>query len=493
MAERPDPSPLLLVSSTPAVGDAAAEAAALAVAIALDPRYGQGLLIELSGRAWRPTVLAAAGARSLAGAIDAGGVGASVARGHICVHATAAGTSQGPLEAVRAATAGFGALAVVHSPASCFQELLEGHRPRAVLIRSGGRIDAALAGALAIELRERGLPVKVWARGPGLIQARRALAGLDPGGETARRARRMIELGGDRGRGASRAGLSAADETGPNSEAGQALPAAGGLIFAVALLIVALVAIGGGATAKGRAQRAVDLAALSAGRSLRADLPRLFEPARIGGRVNPRHLDREAYLRRATAAARQAIERNGVPRGAVAVSFPDRGSLAPLTVRVVARPRVEVAGAATGTRTRVRATAVAEPAAAALGDPPATGSGGGYSGPLAYRQGRPMRPDVAAAFDRMARAAVAAGLPLTINSAFRSDAEQARLFAANPDPRWVAPPGRSLHRCGTELDLGPPSVHAWLAANAGRFGFEQRYSSGGRRGEAQPLCEQLRH
>ena len=76
-------------------------------------------------------MLAAAGARSLAGAIDAGGVGASVARGHICVHATAAGTSQGPLEAVRAATAGFGALAVVHSPASCFQELLEGHRPLA--------------------------------------------------------------------------------------------------------------------------------------------------------------------------------------------------------------------------------------------------------------------------------------------------------------------------------------------------------------------------
>ena len=76
----------------------------------------------------------------------------------------------------------------------------------------------------------------------------------------------------------------------------------------------------------------------------------------------------------------------------------------------------------------------------------------------------------------MARAASAAGLPLTITSGFRSDAEQASLFAANPDPRWVAPPGRSLHRCGTELDLGPPSSHGWLAANARRFGFEQRYS-----------------
>jgi soluble lytic murein transglycosylase-like protein len=40
----------------------------------------------------------------------------------------------------------------------------------------------------------------------------------------------------------------------------------------------------------------------------------------------------------------------------------------------------------------------------------------------------------------------------------------------------VAPPGRSLHRCGTELDLGPPAASAWLAQNAGHFGFVQRYS-----------------
>ena len=40
---------------------------------------------------------------------------------------------------------------------------------------------------------------------------------------------------------------------------------------------------------------------------------------------------------------------------------------------------------------------------------PAFGSGGGYDGPLAYRMGKPMRPDVAAAFDRMAAAARAEG------------------------------------------------------------------------------------
>jgi soluble lytic murein transglycosylase-like protein len=86
-----------------------------------------------------------------------------------------------------------------------------------------------------------------------------------------------------------------------------------------------------------------------------------------------------------------------------------------------------------------------------------------------------MRPDVALAFDRMERAARSDGIGLIVNSGFRSDAEQARLFAANPDPRWVAPPGKSLHRLGTELDLGPATAYGWLAANARRFGFVQRY------------------
>jgi LAS superfamily LD-carboxypeptidase LdcB len=88
-----------------------------------------------------------------------------------------------------------------------------------------------------------------------------------------------------------------------------------------------------------------------------------------------------------------------------------------------------------------------------------------------------MRPDVAVAFDRMAAAARSeAGLTLLVTSGYRSDAEQARLFAAHPDPKWVAPPGHSLHRYGTELDLGPPAAYAWLAANAGRFHFVKRYA-----------------
>ena len=86
-----------------------------------------------------------------------------------------------------------------------------------------------------------------------------------------------------------------------------------------------------------------------------------------------------------------------------------------------------------------------------------------------------MRPDVARAFDRMEAAARADGVRLIVTSGYRSDAEQAELYARHPDPKWVAPPGKSLHRWGTELDLGPPSAYGWLARNAGRFHFIQRY------------------
>lgn len=117
--------------------------------------------------------------------------------------------------------------------------------------------------------------------------------------------------------------------------------------------------------------------------------------------------------------------------------------------------------------------AVAEVAVAPIAE--STGVGD-YNGPLAVRQGQRMRPDVAIAFDRMNAAARSDGLSLVIVSGFRSDAEQAVLFARNPNPKWVAPPGKSLHRLGTELDLGPNSAYGWLASNAPRFGFKKRYS-----------------
>jgi LAS superfamily LD-carboxypeptidase LdcB len=51
-----------------------------------------------------------------------------------------------------------------------------------------------------------------------------------------------------------------------------------------------------------------------------------------------------------------------------------------------------------------------------------------------------MRPDVAQAFDRMAAAARReAGIALIVISGYRSDAEQARLFAAQPAPQLFRP------------------------------------------------------
>src|SRR5438067_4477772 len=246
---------------------------------------------------------------------------------------------------------------------------------------------------------------------------------------------------------------------------GQALVLLVGAVVLLLLFVGVLGALGRALAGRGRLQRAADLAAVSAGRSMRDDFPRLFDRSRHG-------LTKNAYLARARAAAIEAARANGATIGPADVAFPDAAGLAPTRVRVVIRAAVRVRD-----RAAAPARASAEAALGATGGAlPLDAEGGGYAGPLAYRQGRPMRPDVAAAFDRLEAAARHDGVPLVIASAYRSDAEQAKLFAAHPDPHWVAPPGHSLHRYGTELDVGPPSAYPWLRRNAGRFHFIQRYS-----------------
>ena len=246
------------------------------------------------------------------------------------------------------------------------------------------------------------------------------------------------------------------------------------------LLVGGLFAIGAGALVLGSfaaglggrdaAQRAADLGALAGARAMHDAYDRLFEPARIDGRLNPRHLAKAAYVALGRDAAARVAAANGAP--GAAVGFPDGGTFAPVRISVRAQRRLAIGGQGI----TMRASAEAELVPPAGTGQPAFASGGGYDGPLAYRQGKPMRPDVAQAFDRMAAAASADGVALVISSAFRSDAEQAILFARHPDPKWVARPGTSLHRNGTELDLGPASAYPWLAANAPRFHFTQRYS-----------------
>jgi hypothetical protein len=266
----------------------------------------------------------------------------------------------------------------------------------------------------------------------------------------------------------------------PRDEAGQALVLGLGLAAALMTGALVLFAFGQALGAKAREQRAADLAAVSAAGAMRRVYWRLFEPAYLPPPRpglppvrNPRHLSRAQYL----LIARRAAVRGGAANGS-RVRFADVGfpgiSFAPTRVRVRIRARHEVRAPGTDrARVEVAAAATAELAPAVAGG---LATGGGYSGPLAHRQGKPMRPDVAEAFDRMAAAAAHEGIGLIVTSGFRSDAEQARLWAAKPDPKWVAPPGTSLHRLGTELDLGPPAAYGWLARNAERFGFVQRYS-----------------
>jgi hypothetical protein len=245
------------------------------------------------------------------------------------------------------------------------------------------------------------------------------------------------------------------------------------LLGVLVLVVVAgavLAAYAGAIGAHQERRGAADLAALAGAEAMRVAQPRLFEPAELEpGVANPRHLERAAYLALARRAALATARRNGARD--VLVAFPDATAIAPSRIAVTVRDPLHVAGRRVATAAR----AVAELAPVTL--PSAGGDlSGQYAGPLAQRQGKPMRPDVAAAFDRLAAAARADGVALLITSAFRSNAEQAALFAAHPDPKWVARPGTSLHRLGTELDLGPASAYDWLAANARRFGFVQRYS-----------------
>ncbi len=261
---------------------------------------------------------------------------------------------------------------------------------------------------------------------------------------------------------------------------GQALIVMIGAIFMLVVGASVLAAFGFGYLGKGRGQRASDLAALSAARVMRENYNRLFVPAygRLG-RPNPQHLEKYRYLQLARRAACKYAKDNGAtdcPR----VDFPDSDSFAPTQVRVRILESVSLSPGGGSKKRRVEVSAAADaelvPPSGYGWSQPDFAVGGGYDGRLVYRQGKPMRPDVALAFDRMAAAAQKDGAGLIINSAYRSDAEQAILWRKNPDPKWVARPGTSLHRNATEIDLGPPASYGWLATNAKRFGFVQRYS-----------------
>ena len=452
----PGPARRCLVT---AIGGARGSAAVAALsALEAAGEGGTAALIEITDRKPRPaTVVAAGPAKRLETSLaDLEGGFTVRTRGRLCVvsipdDGEAAGAVTGLITAMPSGTPW-----VICAPPTRYRGVLDGPVPvDSILIRADPSDDDGVQALLELAEDEASTfvdQVEVVESAPGRLASRRALAGA-----TVRERSRPSGI---------RARLL--------QQRGQATPLVLGAVFVLVLGTVALVAIAGAITGKARAQTVADLSALSAARSMKEDLPRLLAPPTLpNGLPNPAHMSKFEYLARARFTAVRIAVQNGASPLRVSVRFPDSLSFAPVRARVAVRSRVESGGPGKWTSDWGEARVGAP---VSMGAVPAMASGGGYSGPLAERQGQGMRPDVAAAFDTMAAAASAAGVTLTINSAFRSDAEQAALFAANPNPTMVARPGTSLHRCGTELDLGASDGYAWLVSNAGRFGFVQRYS-----------------
>jgi hypothetical protein len=130
--------------------------------------------------------------------------------------------------------------------------------------------------------------------------------------------------------------------------------------------------------ARAQHQRAADLAAISAAQVMRRNYARLFGPPSSSPTFRARrHLE---GAERPTTRGRRDLGGTGFA--------PTR-----VTVRVRAAPRVRAGSgrhAVGRVPVRTRATAELMPDAAGAGLPDHA-SGGGYDGPLAYRQGKPMR------------------------------------------------------------------------------------------------------
>ena len=191
---------MILAGGLPGAGGELAAAAAVAVAIASRPgREGTApravLFVEVGSRRARgPTMLASPAARELERALRDADLEAA-ARGHV----TWLGLGEGPdwLERLGSALelAGEAGAAVVHVPPAQWREALEAKRPSpsAVLIRAELPAQRALAALTTVESLDAGLPIRIASRAPGRVAGRRALSGIDPGGETAIRSTRLAD------------------------------------------------------------------------------------------------------------------------------------------------------------------------------------------------------------------------------------------------------------------------------------------------------------
>ncbi len=174
--------PVVLVTAVGAAEGSRGAAAALACAGA--EADVATLLVDVGGRAPRPTLIASAAAQKLEERLRAHLPEARVAaRGQVC-HLAVAADGEGLDAASAAVDAARGTLAVLHLPSRLLQATLgeSALRPTGVLLRTDLQGDRALVALAARDLLDRGLAVGALKHRLGWVAERRALFGVLPAG-----------------------------------------------------------------------------------------------------------------------------------------------------------------------------------------------------------------------------------------------------------------------------------------------------------------------
>lgn len=189
--------PVVLVAAVAEAEGSRGAAAALACAGAAPD--AAALLIDLGGRAPRPTLIASAAAQKLEQKMRGHLPEAKVAaRGQVC-HLAVPADEDGLDAASAAIAAARGSLAVLHLPPGLLQAAVAEPSLRAsgVLLRADLASDRALVALTARDLLGRGLAVGVLKRRLGWVAERRALFGVlaagSPGDLPERLVRRLCE------------------------------------------------------------------------------------------------------------------------------------------------------------------------------------------------------------------------------------------------------------------------------------------------------------
>jgi hypothetical protein len=168
-----------------AVGDAeGSRAAAAALACAGADADRATLLVDVGGRAPRPTLIASASARALEERLQAHLPESRVAaRGQVC-HLAVPADGEGLEAASAAAAVARESGAVLHLPPELLHEVLAapGWRPSGVLLRADLGGDRAVVALAVRDLIARGIPAVVLKRRLAWVAERRALFGVLPAG-----------------------------------------------------------------------------------------------------------------------------------------------------------------------------------------------------------------------------------------------------------------------------------------------------------------------